>query len=147
MDLQEAVSRGHASMLAEVEEACLEALQAERVRFEDERQAASTERNRLCARLEAVREEGSMSKGEQETLLAARLDEEREKRVDHLQQIAARRIGQMGLARGWGAWHEVYAQKARHQQMLKGVGARMRKPALHATFGHWRQDWRQEVTM
>ena len=58
---------------------------------------------------------------------------------------AARRLGQMELARGWGAWHEVYAQKARHQQMLKGVGARLARPAIAATFGHWRQDWSVEL--
>ena len=37
-------------------------------------------------------------------LLAEQLEMEREKRVIHLQQVAARRFGLLALAKGWNTW-------------------------------------------
>ena len=82
---------------------------------------------------------------EQEKLLALKVEEEREKRVNHLQQVAARRLGQMVLARGWGGWHETWASARRRQRLLKAAGARLQRPMLTATLGHWRQDWSAAV--
>ena len=85
------------------------------------------------------------SQEEQEKLLALKVEEEREKRVNHLQQVAARRLGQMVLARGWGGWHETWASAYRRQRLLKAAGARLQRPMLAATLGHWRQDWSAAV--
>ena len=73
------------------------------------------------------------------------MDEEREKRVNHLQQVAARRIGQMALSRGWGGWHDAWSGARRRQRLLKAAGARLQRPMLSATLSHWRQDWSAAV--
>ena len=62
----------------------------------------------------------------------------------HLQQIAARRIGQMGLARGWSGWHDAWSGQRRRKRMLRGVGSRLLRPALAASLAHWCHDWRVE---
>jgi len=70
-----------------------------------------------------------------------KLDAEHEKRVAHLQQMAARRMGQLGLSHAWNVWQELYLTKAAQKRMLAGAGARLQRPALVATFAHWRTDW------
>ena len=50
--------------------------------------------------------------------MARRLEQEKEKRVKHLQSVAARRIGQMGLARGWSGWHDMWKEKVRRRNLL-----------------------------
>ena len=49
------------------------------------------------------------------------LEAEKEKRIEHVQQIAARRIGHMGLARGWSAWHSQFEEQQWRQRMLLQV--------------------------
>ena len=68
---------------------------------------------------------------------------EKEKRVAHLGQMAARRMGQAGLANGWSVWQEQWEEAARQKRMLAAAGARLQRPALTASFGHWRGDWRK----
>ena len=85
------------------------------------------------------------AQAEQEKLLALKVDEEREKRVNHLQQVAARRIGQMALSRGWGGWHDAWSGARRRQRLLKAAGARLQRPMLTASLGHWRQDWSEAM--
>ena len=48
--------------------------------------------------------EGGATEAERQRRLEAQLEAEREKRVQHLMEVAARRIGQQGLGRGWSAW-------------------------------------------
>ena len=74
----------------------------------------------------------------------ADLEAEREKRVAHLQQVAARRVMQMGLARGWSAWLEQYDTHLMHQRMLKQAAARLLRPKLAAAATHWRMEWEAE---
>ena len=50
--------------------------------------------------------------------LAQQLEQEKEKRVAHLQQVGMRRLLKQGLARGWSAWHEVYSEAMRQRQLL-----------------------------
>merc|ERR1719506_2398045 len=76
--------------------------------------------------------------------MSASLEQEREKRVAHLQQVAARRIGQMGLARGWSGWHGMWEEKKRRENMLRAAGARLRRPKLAASLAHWKHDWDAE---
>ena len=40
------------------------------------------------------------------------MEEEREARIEHLRRMAARRMGQQGLLRGWGAWHAAHEERA-----------------------------------
>eukprot|EP00966_Prymnesium_polylepis_P112882 2610958-Prymnesium_polylepis.1 len=78
---------------------------------------------------------------ERARLLAEQLETEREKRVAHLQQVAARRIGQMELSKGWQAWFEQYLAALRCKQLIKSSAARMAKPKLTAAFKVWEHDW------
>jgi hypothetical protein len=78
------------------------------------------------------------------TQLALSLEEEREKRVNHLQRVAARRIGQQGLSRGWTAWQELYDEQVAQRQMLASAGARLLRPKLAASFVGWRWNWEAE---
>ena len=48
-----------------------------------------------------------------------------ERRVEHLQRVAARRIG-LGAARGWSAWHAAWEERRRQRQMLASAGAKRR---------------------
>ena len=86
-----------------------------------------------------------LSSADAEEQLANAMEREREKRVAHVQQIAARRIGKMGLARGWSGWHEQWAEKRRRRNLLRAAGARLLRPKLSATFSEWRQDWSEMV--
>ena len=73
------------------------------------------------------------------------LEAEKDKRVAHLQGIGVRRLMQQGLARGWGAWHEVYVEYRRKQRLLKNAGSRLTKPKLVHAFMHWQHDWQVET--
>ena len=68
-------------------------------------------------------------------------EEAKEKRVLELQQMAARRIAQLSLSRGWRAWAG-QCEDARWRRGLLGKGAsRLMKPKLSASFTHWWRDW------
>ena len=54
-----------------------------------------------------------------ERLMHQKLEQEREKRLAQIQQIGIRRLANMGLARGWSAWHEMFSEKLRKQQLLR----------------------------
>eukprot|EP00966_Prymnesium_polylepis_P096744 2241312-Prymnesium_polylepis.1 len=56
----------------------------------------------------------------------------REERVAELMRVAARRISQLALSRGWQAWWEQYEFQARQRRMLRGAAARLTKPKLAA---------------
>ena len=55
--------------------------------------------------------------------------------------MAARRIGQQGLSRGWTAWQELYDEQVAQRQMLASAGARLLRPKLAASIAHWRAHW------
>ena len=69
------------------------------------------------------------------------LDIEREKRVQHLQAVAARRICQIAISSCWNAWLDNYLEFVRQRGLLRGAGARLTKPKLTACFKHWLHDW------
>ena len=77
--------------------------------------------------------------------MALQLEAERERRVAHLQEVAARRIGQMGLARGWSSWYGQWAERVRQLLLVRAAGARLTRPKLAASFGGWRRDWETVV--
>ena len=65
----------------------------------------------------------------------------REKRVADLQQLAARRITQLSLARGWSTWLSYYETEQWARRMMQKTAGRMMKPYLVACFVEWRRDW------
>ena len=125
-----------------------EAIHAEQLALQAEQIAALRQSLDECmqeletARADAERERSNRSGLDDE--MQRQIEEEREKRVAHLQQIGVRRLIQQGLARGWNAWHDNYSDYQRKKRMLKGAGARLAKPKLVASFVKWRQDWEAE---
>ena len=105
------------------------------------REDAERERDALVAQLKG---QALSAEEEQARQNALRLEEEREKRVAHLQGVAARRIQQLGLARGWSAWAEAYEQRLMHQRMLRQAASRLLRPKLAAAAAHWRRSWEEE---
>ena len=69
---------------------------------------------------------------------------EKEKRIKHITEMAARRIGKQDLTRGWLGWVEPYREEKRIQNMLKAAGARLAKPKVVASFSKWKDDWNVE---
>ena len=82
---------------------------------------------------------------EKSRLLALQLEEEKYKRVEHLQSVGVRRMLKQGLARGWTAWHDKYSEVIRKRNLLKQAGARLMKPKLIAGYTHWRRGWEIEM--
>ena len=66
---------------------------------------------------------------------------EKQKRVEHTQQMAMRRLAKRDLSRGWVAWHDMFAEERRRRNLLKKAGAKLTKPKLVAAYLHWRRDW------
>ena len=77
---------------------------------------------------------------EMEEKLAA----EKEKRIQHTQQMAVRRIGKRDLTRGWVAWSEEYFEQRRRKNMLKAAAARLTKPKVVACLKAWRESWEEK---
>jgi hypothetical protein len=67
---------------------------------------------------------------------------DKEKRVEHLIGMAARRMGKKELASGWQAWSELYHEKVHQRNLLKKAGARLTKPKLIIAYAQWHADWR-----
>ena len=67
--------------------------------------------------------------------------QEREKRIEHTSQMAARRIAKRGVTRGWLAWQGVFIVHARMLRMLKSAGGRLARPRLASAMQHWHKVW------
>ena len=66
---------------------------------------------------------------------------EKEKRVAHLQQQAARRIANRGVAKGFTTWQGQWEEAARQKRMLAAAAGRLARPALAVAVAHWVGDW------
>ena len=51
-----------------------------------------------------------------ERQMQLKLEQEKEKRVAHLQQLGVKRLMQQGLARGWTAWYDMYSEEQRKKR-------------------------------
>ena len=123
----------------------LKAKMAERMSVEEELQREIV---RLRKELAAAKEALQSQAGHEDLVrqeMEAKMELEKEKRVDHLQKIGMKRLMNAGLARGWSAWHGLYAERRRKRNMLRQVGARLTKPKLLACYAHWRKGWEIEV--
>ena len=104
----------------------------ERAAEKREAEAAAEYERRLAA-------EGRQLAAETARQTAAALETEKEKRVKHIGEMAAKRMGNRTLASGWTAWHGGWAEKRRQRQMLATAGARLLRPKLAASLAHWRR--------
>ena len=71
-----------------------------------------------------------------------KLEAEAEKRVVHLQQSAARRIANAGIANGFTTWQRQWEEEALQKRLLAAAGGRLARPVLAAAVAHWIGDWR-----
>ena len=102
--------------------------------------AAQEKYNSLFARLQEV--DGGAA--EKERLLQEQIAKEaadKEKRVEHLCGMIARRIMKRDLARGWAAWYDEWEEKARRKRMLAAATSRLKNPGVPMAMAHWKQDW------
>ena len=70
-------------------------------------QAHEREKLEQRAALEAARREQEQLRAQHlsdDAKLALKMEQEREQRIEHLQRVAAGRIAQLALARGWSSW-------------------------------------------
>ena len=113
-----------------------------------EGEAAKRELAAVTAELEELRAatlEGRGTEHLREQQLEAELAAERQKRVEHIQFIAGKRLGNRSLAMGWSKWHADWAERCRRARVLTSAGAKLLRPKLVTSYGHWRRDWEIEV--
>jgi Ca2+-binding EF-hand superfamily protein len=114
----------------------------ERVRFDLQRRVDVAEaKNRdLLERITAL--DGGMAEAELKAL--EKVSQEKEKRVEHLCSMIARRIMRRDLSRGWMAWFDMWEEKTTQLRKLQAAASRLRKPELAATYAFWHSDWQTE---
>ena len=118
----------------------LEAVQKE---CEMKLKLAAVDYERLMARLAAVDgKEAAAERALQEQL--AQEAKDKEKRVEHLSLMMAKRMINKDIVRGWTAWQSMWEEEARQKRLLKAAGQRLLKPAMSAAFGNWKLDWDEE---
>lgn len=108
------------------------------------RQKVEEESEHMRAELAETRKElqqSQLREAELKRLSDVTLDEEKEKRVAHLQHLGVRRLANMSLARGWSAWLDVSREYQRKKRLLRGATGRLARPKLAACFSHWLRDW------
>ena len=72
---------------------------------------------------------------------ASQEESKQAQRLEDMARRAMRRLQQLGLAMGWSAWHEMWEEKRRQMNLMRGAGARLMRPQLAAAYSHWRDDW------
>ena len=77
----------------------------------------------------------------QAALLLRRLETEKEQRIRHLEQVAARRLGRTSLCRGWQTWREAWLDERRRARLQKAAA-----PASAIVVDHeQQQEWERET--
>ena len=90
--------------------------------------------------------EGRGLEAERERRAQEELEAERQARVEHLANVGIRRMFQQGLARGWTAWHDKWADYLDKKRLLANSAQRLARPKLVHSFVHWQKDWEYETT-
>ena len=120
------------------------ATQSDRLAAEGAR-ASHAEAELARLRLELDRARQALAEAGNEDELRRQMEEkaaeEKEARVEHLGQMAARRLGKKELASGWETWADAYWEDVRRRRMLKQAGAKLSRPKLVASYARWRVSW------
>ena len=113
----------------------------ERVRFDLQRRLDVSEaaRRELMERLTAL--DGGVAEAELKAKEYAA--QEKEKRVEHLCGMIARRILRRDLTRGWTAWFDMWEEKITQRRKLQAAASRLRMPEMAAAYASWRSDWEE----
>lgn len=64
-------------------------------------------------------------------------EKEKEKRVQHMSELIARRMLKKDLSRGWTAWHFMWEERVIAQRRLQAAASRIKAPELSIAFGFW----------
>ena len=94
------------------------------------------EREKYEARLRAAAEESLRALEKQRAELIGQggaseyARRQREKQIEHLTQMAARRMGRQQLWRGWRAWMDLFLESRRRERVLCGAASRLLQRAL-----------------
>ena len=107
---------------------------------------AETERLRI--EVAACREAMARGAGSERELRRRQEEKEerdKERRIEHLTTMAARRLGKRELAMGWQTWSDLYRERVLTQKMLKQVVVRLQRPKLVWSYVQWRQSWQLEL--
>ena len=87
-------------------------------------------------------------KREREMLMEARMEDERQARIQQLATTAGRRVQNVHLHHGWATWagqYRQYREEARLMKLMRQVKNRLHKPALAEPFLHWQGCWQATV--
>ena len=109
--------------------------------------ALEAELSHFRVELARLRESTATGESDLARAQAARAVAEKEARVEHLTQVAARRLGRKDMARGWTAWADAYLLRARQKRLLANAALRLSKPKLVHSFMGWKQDWELDHVM
>ena len=119
-------------------------IESKRSQLERDCDAAAAQLRQAHLQLEHMKADAAAEQAEQARLRAqmeAQMESEAEKRVRHLQEVAARRISLNALSRGWNAWSEEREWRHRQKQLVAKAGGRLMRPKVAACFGVWHRDW------
>jgi len=121
--------------------------------FADERKlrmALESSLHKVQLELESARKaalDGVGQEVEMQRQMQFKLQQEKEKRVEHLRSTALRRIARTGLSRGWNAWHDYYSMRVRMLRLLRASSSRLSRPQFTAAFVHWQRSWETEQAL
>ena len=121
-------------------------MELERVRSEYDKKLEDAVRREAWAMSQLAKLDGGTALAEQ--ALQSQLEKEqheREKRVEHLCGMIARRMLRKDISRGWAAWVGVWEEKVSQRRTLQKAASRLRSPVLSASFFHWLQDWEEAI--
>jgi len=108
--------------------------------FKREQERANRDLRMARSDLDSARRAAADDKGaeaERELLLEERYEKEREKRIQHVSEMAMRRMAKRDLVLGWNAWLEPYLERRRMIRQLQQAASRMLKPKLARSFQFW----------
>ena len=135
---------------ARAEEARLAAMSNEERLAHEQTQATNlrAQNIQLAKELKEARDAMASGRGEEYEMrrrAEEELEREKEKRVAHLGEMGVKRLMNMGLARGWTAWHELYTEKVNQRNLLKKAASRLTRPKMVSAYSHWLLDFQIEI--
>lgn len=105
---------------------------------------AVREKHELERKLPALLAEARETSAEASKLHASELEKEREARVALLARQIARRVMYSSMARGWGAWVDMWEARRQALRWMREATNRMKRPLVYQVFRVWSFQWEWE---